>query len=83
MRRARNVLEVLFASMSMLRFDELSARRFGFLKAELEQQGQPLDDLDLQIASIAIENGLPLVSNNSNHSKSVPGLELQNWISRN
>jgi predicted nucleic acid-binding protein len=73
-------LEVLLASLTVLPFDESCARRFGALKAELEFNGRPLDDLDLQIASIAVENNLPLVTNNTNHFKRIEGLELQNWL---
>lgn len=73
-------LEVLFAALTILPFDESAGRRFGALKAELETRGEPLDDLDLQIASSAIENALPLATNNTNHFKRIKGLELQNWI---
>lgn len=73
-------LEVLFAALTILPFDESAGRRFGALKADLETRGEPLDDLDLQIASSAIENALPLATNNTNHFKRIKGLELQNWI---
>ena len=36
-------------------FDESTGRQFGTLKADLESNGEPLENLDLQIASIAIE----------------------------
>ncbi len=73
-------LEVLLAALTVLPFDESAARRFGGLKAELETKGEPLDDLDLEIASIALENNLPLVTNNTIHFKRISGLELHNWI---
>jgi tRNA(fMet)-specific endonuclease VapC len=73
-------LEVLLAALIVLPFDESAGRRFGALKTDLESRGEPLDDLDLQIASIAIENKLPLVMNNTDHFKRIKGLELQNWI---
>jgi predicted nucleic acid-binding protein len=73
-------LEVLLAALTVLPFDESAGRRFGILKADLESRGEPLDDLDLQIASIAIENNLSLVTNNTDHFKRVQKLELQNWI---
>ena len=73
-------LEVLLAAVIVLPFDEASARRFGNLKAELETRGEPLDDLDLEIASIALENNLTLVTNNTDHFKRIKGLELENWI---
>jgi tRNA(fMet)-specific endonuclease VapC len=73
-------LEVLFAALTVLPFDEMAGRRFGYLKAELEEKGEPLDDLDLQIASIALDQNLPLVSNNTKHFKRVKNLKLENWI---
>jgi tRNA(fMet)-specific endonuclease VapC len=73
-------LEVLFAALIVLPFDEMAGRRFGHLKAELEEEGQPLDDLDLQIASIAVEHNLPLVTNNIKHFQRVKNLKLENWI---
>ena len=73
-------LEVLLSAMVVLPFDEAAGRRFGILKAELEAKGEPLDNLDLQIASIAIENDLPLLTNNTGHFKRVSGLHLMNWL---
>ena len=73
-------LEVLLSALFILPFDESAARRFGRLKADLESAGEPLDDLDLQIASIALENNLPLLTNNTKHFKRIEGLQLQNWI---
>jgi len=73
-------LEVLLSALIILPFDEAAARRFGILKAELEKGGEPLDDMDLQIASIALENDLPLVTNNTRHFNRLNGLRLVNWL---
>jgi tRNA(fMet)-specific endonuclease VapC len=73
-------LEVLLSALIVLPFDESAGRRFGALKAELEGRGESLDNLDLQIASIAVENDLPLLTNNTNHFKRVPELQLLNWL---
>ena len=73
-------LEVLLSALIVLPFDEAAGRRFGILKAELEAKGEPLDNLDLQIASIAIENDMPLLTNNTSHFKRVSGLRLINWL---
>ena len=73
-------LEVLLSALVILPFDESAGRRFGTLKADLEAKGEPLDDLDLQIASIAIENNSPLLTNNTKHFKRVSGLRLMNWL---
>ena len=73
-------LEVLLAALTVLPFDEMAGRRFGYLKAELEEKGETLDDLDLQIASIALDQNFPLVSNNTKHFKRVKNLKLENWL---
>ena len=73
-------LEVLLAVLVILPFDEAAGRGFGALKAELEARGEPLDNLDLQIASIAIENACQLLTNNSRHFSRIGGLQLQNWL---
>ena len=73
-------LDVLLATVTVLPFDERTARRFGRLKTDLERAGTIIGDLDLQIASIAIENSFPLVTNNTQHFKRVDGLQLLNWM---
>jgi tRNA(fMet)-specific endonuclease VapC len=75
-------LEVLFAALTVLPFDDRAARRFGHLRAELEKKGETLDNLDLQIASIALERDLPLVTNNTTHFARITGFQLQNWMRR-
>jgi tRNA(fMet)-specific endonuclease VapC len=73
-------LEVLLSALFILPFDEVAGRRFGVLKAELEARGESLDDLDLQIASIAIETNSTLLTNNTKHFKRINGLRLLNWL---
>jgi tRNA(fMet)-specific endonuclease VapC len=73
-------LDILLSSMLILAFDEAAGRKFGNLKAELEANGEILDDMDLQIASIALENKVPLITNNTRHFSRIDQLQLQNWI---
>jgi tRNA(fMet)-specific endonuclease VapC len=73
-------VEVLLSALIILPFDEPAAWRFGPLKAELESKGEPLDNLDLQIASIAIESNAWLLTNNTKHFKRINGLRLMNWL---
>lgn len=73
-------LDVLLAALTVLSFDEFSARRFGIIKAGLENSGTPLHDLDLQIASIAIEYNLPLLTHNQKHFSRIKNLILEDWL---
>ncbi|OGO75491.1 MAG: hypothetical protein A3K41_03730 [Chloroflexi bacterium RIFOXYD12_FULL_57_15] len=73
-------LDVLLAMFTVLSFDENSARRFGLLKAGLERAGNSLDDMDLQIASIAIEYNAILATHNQRHFGRIDGVMLEDWL---
>jgi tRNA(fMet)-specific endonuclease VapC len=73
-------LDVLLTSFTVIPFDELAARRFGELKANLEQAGNIVADLDLQIASVAICRDLPLVTHNQKHFARITSLKLEDWL---
>ena len=73
-------LAVLLAAVLILPYEERAASRFGRIKAELERSGQSLDDLDLQIASIALEHNAPLLTHNKRHFRRVPGLQVEDWL---
>ena len=59
-----------------------SMRRFGEIKASLERKGVRLADADIVIGSIAIEEGLALVTGNVRHYNRIEGLAIENWFLR-
>jgi tRNA(fMet)-specific endonuclease VapC len=73
-------VDVLLAAVTILPYDESAARQYGPLKAELERAGMRLSDLDLQIASIALQHGVPLVTHNRQHFERVPDLVIEDWL---
>jgi len=76
-------LDVLLADMLVLAYDEPASRRFGWLKAHLESTGARLNDLDLQVASIAIDWKAPLVTHHQRHFGrlvDLAGLILEDWL---
>lgn len=76
-------LDVLLAALTVLPYDEWSARRFGQLKAQLEMSGEVISDLDLQIASIALDRGVVLLTHNQKHFSplaELAGLVLEDWL---
>jgi tRNA(fMet)-specific endonuclease VapC len=76
-------LDVLLVALTILPFDEWSARRFGQLKALLEQAGEVISDLDLQIACIALGQDAALVTHNQQHFSrltTLTGLVLEDWL---
>lgn len=59
-----------------------AAEVFGALKAQLEGEGDRLDDFDLGIAACALVHNLTLVTHNSAHFARVRGLRLDDWCAR-
>ncbi len=60
-------IKMLEQSIEMIPLGQESAEIFGMLKAQLEIQGNRLDDFDLAIASSALAHNLTLVTNNAEH----------------
>ena len=74
-RKLRNLLEAL----ALLPFDEAAARIFGRLRAELRHAGRPIPAIDLQIAAIALDRNLTVLTTDA-HFSHVPGLLVANLL---
>ena len=58
---------------------ETAAELYGFLRADLEDRGEPIGGNDLWISAHALASGLILVTNNEKEFRRVRGLKVQNW----
>jgi tRNA(fMet)-specific endonuclease VapC len=56
--------------------------RYGFVRRELEVKGLVIGAMDLLIAAHALALDATLVSNNVAHFSRVPGLKVENWLSK-
>jgi tRNA(fMet)-specific endonuclease VapC len=63
-----------------LPFEHASAEEYGRLRAHLASIGQLIGPYDLQIAAIALANGLTVVTHNTKEFSRVPGLALEDWL---
>jgi tRNA(fMet)-specific endonuclease VapC len=66
----------------LLPMDDAVMECFGKFKAELRRKGQPVGDIDLLIAGVAISRELKLVTNNTKHFNRIPGISLENWLTQ-
>ncbi len=73
-------IEDLLVAVSVLDFDPDCARRFGQLRGEMRRLGVGVGPMDLLIASVALAHNLTLVTHNTAHFASIPGLRLDDWL---
>lgn len=72
-------LRTLFATVESLPFDGKAAEQFGQIRAYLKKLGTPIGPYDLQIAAIALANGLVVVTHNTKEFNRVPNLVIEDW----
>lgn len=78
----RRLHEEVLSNLAVLPFDRDAANVFGRLRAQLERAGTPLPEPGLRIAAIALARSLVLVTGNVRHFVRVPGLNVENWLTR-
>lgn len=78
-KRNERALENFIAPLEVIDFTEDDARQTARIRAELQRAGTPIGPYDLQIAGIALNHGLTLVTNNTKEFERVKGLRLENW----
>lgn len=77
--RNLGVIEGFCANLEVIPFDSGAAMHSGQIRAELENEGQPIGPYDQMIAGHARSKGLVLVSNNVSEFERVSGIRLENW----
>ena len=67
------------ASWKVWRFDNRAAFEYGRLAAELRRIGRPMQQIDIQVADIALVLGDCIVVSGDIDLKAVPGLSVEDW----
>jgi tRNA(fMet)-specific endonuclease VapC len=82
--RDRNLerLERALAGLACWPYTEEAARQYGRLAAHLRRAGRTIQQVDLQIAAIALSLGQCTVVSEDSDLAAVPGLSLENWAVR-
>lgn len=76
----KSIVEQFLLTVQVINSNRKIMKRFGHLKANLEQSGIPLADADLLIAATALEACTLLVTGNTKHFNRIEKLNLANWI---
>jgi tRNA(fMet)-specific endonuclease VapC len=78
-RREHAKLGVFLAPFSSLPFDDACAVKCAEIRRALERKGERIGPHDLQIAAVALQHALTLVTHNTREFGRVPGLRLEDW----
>jgi tRNA(fMet)-specific endonuclease VapC len=74
-----NLSNTAWSMVLTLLIDGLEQHTYGRIRADLEQNGMPIDPLDLQIAAIALTRHLTHVSHIIREFSRIPHLQLKDW----
>jgi tRNA(fMet)-specific endonuclease VapC len=72
-------LDLFLSPFASLPFDDQCAQRCAELRANLERAGRVIGPHDLQIAAVALQHGLTLVTHNSQEFSRIGELKLDDW----
>ena len=70
----------LLSDVTVLEVDQNAAWKFGEVRAQLLDLGQPVAAVDLMIAATALVFRFTLVTHNTQHFLKVPGLTVEDWL---
>jgi tRNA(fMet)-specific endonuclease VapC len=75
----RTKIEHIRAILEIYLFDQAAAAKYGIIRAQLEKKGLVISERDLQIASIAMANGLCVITHNVREFNRVEKLKVEDW----
>jgi tRNA(fMet)-specific endonuclease VapC len=76
---AQTALLEFILPFEILDFTYNAASFYGRIRKELKDKGQPIGDMDMLIAAVAMANELIIVTNNEKEFRRISGLKVDNW----
>jgi len=77
--RNRRALTMFLALIPIVDYGISAAECYGRIRADLENKGTPIGNMDTMIAAHAMAEGCVLVSNNLREFDRIEGLKTENW----
>lgn len=77
--RSRRLLRSTIRTVSIWPYDHAAAKEFGRVFAILRRIGRPMQQIDVQIAAIALTLGRTIVVSQDTDFRAIPGLDVEDW----
>ena len=74
-------IERIVLLLDLYPFGESAAEKYGVVRAQLEKEGTPISERDIQIAAIAMANRLTVVTHNVKEFNRIRELKVKDWAS--
>jgi len=74
-------LDAFLLPLASLPFDDVSAGHCAAIRQQLERTGLVIRPHDLQIAALALQHGLTVVTHNTQEFSRIAGLKWEDWES--
>ena len=81
-RRLLALIGDLRQEVEVLDFDTACAEKFGQVRGTLLQRGIAVPTTDLMIGAAALVHNVTLVTHNTADFQNIPGLRLEDWLTR-
>ena len=72
-------VEKLTKIINIIPFELNHSKIYGELRSDLQKKGEIINELDIFIATIAIEKDLPIITRNSKHFERIMKLTVDTW----
>lgn len=72
-------IEELVDCVNVILFDSAAAKIAGKIEADLERRGTLIDIQDVQIAAIAIQHNMRIITRNVSHFSKIKGLQIETY----
>ncbi|NJM44205.1 MAG: type II toxin-antitoxin system VapC family toxin [Brachymonas sp.] len=78
--KRRSMIDLLLQQLPHLPWTLEAADQYGQIKSQLKRAGEPIGEIDTQIAAHALAESLILVTHNTQHFERVQGLRVDDWF---
>ena len=72
-------VEKLTKTINIIPFELNHSKIYGEVRSDLQKKGEIINELDIFIATIAIEKDLPIISRNTKHFDKILKLTVDTW----
>lgn len=72
-------LDLIRSEIGSAEWTDAVSHAFGEIKADLERNGERIEDFDAAIAAHAVATAAALVSANANHMRRIHDLDVEDW----